>query len=204
MDPDQTAPKGSSLIWVQRVCFLDKSSEVYLRSICYTCIRRYKQTTFSGQKIVENSHRILILFITFMKNVVCFITCWYTFVAAKIANNMHPDQTPWAVWSGLIVFAYLIKKMAGRVAQSVKVWLQMRVWLQIQGSRVRSRSGPILSWRLIMKWFLQSFSSLPLIHSRRVIVSYKRKYVHELLVNRLFKPAQEKVWLGELTVPQWP
>ena len=43
---------------------------------------------------------------------------------------------------------------------------------------------------------------LPLIHSRRVVVSYKRKYVHELLVNCLFKPAQEKVWLGELTVPQ--
>ena len=33
---------------------------------------------------------------------------------------------------------------------------------------------------------------LPLIHSRRVVVSYKRKYVHKLLVNRLFKPAQEK------------
>ena len=32
-------------------------------------------------------------------------------------------------------------------------------------------------------------SSLPVIYSRRVIVSYKRKYVHELLVNRLFKPA---------------
>ena len=44
----------------------------------------------------------------------------------------------------------------------------------------------------------------PLIHSRRVVVSYKRKYVHKLLVNRLFKPAQEKVWLSELTVPQWP
>ena len=43
---------------------------------------------------------------------------------------------------------------------------------------------------------------LPLIYSRRVVVSYKRKYVHELLVNRLFKPAQEKVWIGELTVPQ--
>ena len=70
-----------------------------------------------------------------------------------------------------------------------------------RGARVRSRSGPILSWRLIMKLFLWSFSSLPLIHSRRVVVSYKRKYVHELLVNRLFKPAQEKVWLGELTVP---
>ena len=35
-----------------------------------------------------------------------------------------------------------------------------------------------------------------------LFVSYKRKYVHKLLVNRLFKPAQEKVWLGELTVPQ--
>ena len=32
---------------------------------------------------------------------------------------------------------------------------------------------------------------LPLIHSRRIVVSYKQKYVHELLVNRLFKPAQE-------------
>ena len=32
--------------------------------------------------------------------------------------------------------------------------------------------------------------------------SYKRKYVHEVLVNCLFKLAQEKVWLGELTVPQ--
>ena len=41
-------------------------------------------------------------------------------------------------------------------------------------------------------------------HSRRFAVSYKRKYLHELLVNRLFKPAQEKVWLGELTVSQWP
>ena len=35
-------------------------------------------------------------------------------------------------------------------------------------------------------------------------VSYKRKYVHKLLVNRLLKPAQETVWLSELTVPQWP
>ena len=34
-------------------------------------------------------------------------------------------------------------------------------------------------------------------------VSYERKYmyVHEVLVNYLFKLAQEKLWLGELTVP---
>ena len=29
---------------------------------------------------------------------------------------------------------------------------------------------------------------------------YKRKYVHKVLVNRLVKHAQEKVWLGEVTV----
>ena len=31
-------------------------------------------------------------------------------------------------------------------------------------------------------------------------VRYKRKYVHEVLVNCLFKLAQEKVWLGDRTV----
>ena len=30
---------------------------------------------------------------------------------------------------------------------------------------------------------------------------YKRKYVHEVLVNCMFKLAQEEVWLGELTDP---
>ena len=38
-------------------------------------------------------------------------------------------------------------------------------------------------------------------YSRRVVVSYKRKYVHEVLANGLFKLTQEKEWLGELTVP---
>ena len=55
-----------------------------------------------------------------------------------------------------------------------------------------------------MEKILQSFSSLPLNHSRKVVVSYKGKYVQEVLVNRLFKLAQEKVWLGELTVPPSP
>ena len=36
---------------------------------------------------------------------------------------------------------------------------------------------------------------------KKGFVSYKRKYVHEVLVNCLFKLAQEKVWLGELAVP---
>ena len=41
----------------------------------------------------------------------------------------------------------------------------------------------------------------PSADSRRVVVSYKQKYVHEVLVNRLVKLAQEKVWLVELTLP---
>ena len=42
---------------------------------------------------------------------------------------------------------------------------------------------------------------LPSADSGRVVVSYKRKYVHKVLVNHLVKLAQEKVWLGELTIP---
>ena len=42
--------------------------------------------------------------------------------------------------------------------------------------------------------------SPPSADSRRVVVSYKQKYVHKVLVNRLVKLALEKVWLGELTV----
>ena len=36
--------------------------------------------------------------------------------------------------------------------------------------------------------------------SRRVVVSYKLKYAHEVLVDPLVKLAQEKVWFGFLTV----
>ena len=37
--------------------------------------------------------------------------------------------------------------------------------------------------------------------SRRVVVSFKRKYEPEVLVNCLVKLAHEKVWVGEVTVP---
>ena len=45
---------------------------------------------------------------------------------------------------------------------------------------------------------------LPSAVSKRVVVSYKWKYVHEVLVNRSVKLAKEKVWLGEQTVSTWP
>ena len=40
----------------------------------------------------------------------------------------------------------------------------------------------------------------PLIQEGLMLISFKRKYVHDVLVNRLVKLAQEKVWLGEPTV----
>ena len=90
----------------------------------------------------------------------------------------------------------------GRVAESVTCLATDACLTADQGVAssipVRSQTFVEIDHEMISTVIL----SLPLIHSRRVVVSYKRKYVHELLVNRLFKPAQEKVWLGELTVPQ--
>ena len=42
---------------------------------------------------------------------------------------------------------------------------------------------------------------LPTADSRRVGVSYKQKFAHEVLVKRLVNLAREKMWLGELTIP---
>ena len=61
------------------------------------------------------------------------------------------------------------------------------VLFKIQGSRVISRPGPILMWRLI------TVILPPSPDSKKVVVSYKRQYVQEVLVNRLVKLTQEKV-----------
>ena len=74
--------------------------------------------------------------------------CWESHVTVQIFLNTGPRR------------------------QSVTCWLQMRVWLQILVSRVWSQPGLILSWRLIMKWFLRSYSSLQLNHSNEVVISY--------------------------------
>ena len=44
----------------------------------------------------------------------------------------------------------------------------------------------------------------PSADSRRVVVSNKQKYEHEVLFNCLVKLEQETIWLGELTIPTWP
>ena len=96
----------------------------------------------------------------------------------------------------------LVTIMPGRIAQSVTCLATDACLTADPGVAssipVRSHTFVEIDHEMISTVILP----LPLIHSRRVVVSYKRKYEHKLLVNRLFKPAQEKVWLGELTVPQ--
>ena len=103
--------------------------------------------------------------------------------------------------SYLIVGGKLSLCLPGRVAQSVtclatdaRLTADPRV-----ASSIPARSHTFME--IDHEKFLRSFSSLPLNQSSRVVVSYKRKYVHEVLVNCFCKLAQEKVWLGELNVP---
>ena len=110
------------------------------------------------------------------------------------------------VWFYILISLYIILSLQntipGRLAQ-LGTCLATDACLTadpgvVSSIRARSHTFVEIDHEIIYR----SFASFLLIHSRRVVVSYKRKYVHKLLVNRLFKPAQEKVWLGELTVPQ--
>ena len=106
-----------------------------------------------------------------------------------------------SIFEWLFCKGFTVQWMPGRVAQSVTCLATDACLTADPGvpSSIPVRSQTFVE---IDRMISTVFSSLPLIHSRRVVVSYKRKYVHELLVNCLFKPAQEKVWSGELTVPQ--
>ena len=92
--------------------------------------------------------------------------------------------------------------MPGRIAQSVTCLATDACLTADQGVASSIPVRPHTFVEIDHEMISTVILLLPLIHSRWVVVSYKRKYVHELLVNRLFKPAQEKVWLGELTVAQ--
>ena len=107
-------------------------------------------------------------------------------------------------WQESINSIIEFKVQPGRVAQSVTCLQQMGVLLQIQGSWIQTQPGPILSWRWSWNNFYGHSPPFRWIIQEGLFVSYKQKYVHELLVNCLFKLAQEEVWLGELTVPPWP
>ena len=74
--------------------------------------------------------------------------------------------------------------MPGPVAQSVTCLATGACLTADPGvaSSIPARSHSFV--KIDLEIILRSFSSLQLIHSRWFLVSYKRKYVHELLVNR--------------------
>ena len=78
--------------------------------------------------------------------------------------------------------------LPGRVGQSVTCLTSDACLTTDPGV---ARSIPAQSHNFV-KIDREIISSLPLNHSRRVVVSYKRKYVHEVLANRLYKLAQGK------------
>ena len=56
-------------------------------------------------------------------------------------------------------------------------------------SSIRTRSHTVTE---IVRVIISTAILLPSAHSRRVVVIYKRKYGHEVMVNHLVKLAQEK------------
>ena len=87
---------------------------------------------------------------------------------------------------------------------SVLVFAVLFAMLKNHGTNYKSKIIDFLDQQnLIKRYKLSSMVDQYFVHiiSLVTVVSYKRKYVQEVLVNCLFKLAQEKVWLGELTVP---
>ena len=77
--------------------------------------------------------------------------------------------------------------MAGRVAQSVTCLATNACLTADPG--VQSLT-PAQS-RTFVEIDHEKISTVIFLHLRKVVVSYKQTYVHELLANRLFKPAQD-------------
>ena len=82
----------------------------------------------------------------------------------------------------------LSESLPGRIAQSVTCLAADTCLTADPGV---ARSIPVRS-NTFAKNDHETVTLLPSTDSRRVVVSYKRKYVHEVLVNCLVKLAQEK------------
>ena len=98
-------------------------------------------------------------------------------------------------------FTYHLLGLPGRVAQLVTC-LATDASLTADpdvGSLIPARSHTFVE---IYHEIISTVILLPSAESfKKGCCSYKPKYVHKVLVNCLFKLTQEKLWLGELTVP---
>ena len=84
------------------------------------------------------------------------------------------------------------KNMLGRIVQPV-------MCLRADPGVASSITGRSYTFVEIDHEIISTAILFPSADSRRVVVSYKPKYVHKVMVNCLVKLTQEKVWLDELT-----
>ena len=87
------------------------------------------------------------------------------------------------------------KSMLGHVAESV-MFLTLDTCLTADPGVASSNLARSHLFVEIDRKIISAAILLPFAYSSRVVVSYKRKFVHKVLVNCLFKLAQEKsvVW----------
>ena len=100
--------------------------------------------------------------------------------------SLQTCSLPYCRYAGIVLLEEKIVSniLPGRVAQSVTCLATDACLTADPGVAssipVRSHTFVEIDHEMISTVILL----LPLIHSRRVVVSYKRKYMHELLVNR--------------------
>ena len=159
----------------------------------------------------------------FKKYVMCkhrsFFTCKITFfqkIRDTICIKIWPDNNSgvqtvckglYQQWASRYWNSILSRTQNNWVRDSVYMWDHRLCGLQIQGSRVWSRNGPLLSFTsesMCTKYWLISKSSLPRKKSSSVTQAWPIPYpLHSNAVGT------ERVtpglsWLCELTVSTWP
>ena len=115
--------------------------------------------------------------------------CFVFYVSAKTRFAFQKISP----WNRSVAYPYILINLQGRIAQLV-------MYLTADSGVASSIPAPSHTLVEIDREIISMAILLPSADSRRVCVSYKRKYVHEVLVNRLVKLAQEK----SVVMTTWP
>ena len=102
----------------------------------------------------------------------------------------------------VVGYNHLTHKIPGRVAQS-ETCLATDAYLNADPGVASSIPARSHTFEAIDHEIISTVILLPSADSfKKGCCQLQAKVYAQITVNRLFKPAQEKVWLGELTVPQ--
>ena len=115
---------------------------------------------------------------------------WWWKAGDRVWSPGGPLPSPQTLGCNLGRPGSIVGNMSGNRCESL---------LQIQGSQVGSRPGPILSWRLWNNFYGHSPPFRWIIQEGLLSVTSQSMCTKSWLLEL----AQEKVWLGELTVLPW-